>query len=248
MVHKCTRELKYTGVFEEFEAKCAIVMITTDKVYENNEWIYGYRENDRLGGHDPYSASKAAAELAISSWRRSFCGEGEHQTPYLSVATARAGNVIGGGDWSSDRIIPDAMRALESGQVIRIRNPSATRPWQHVLESLSGYLYLAEALTNKKDGDWLGEKVCSSFNFGPNLEANRTVKELIEETLLHWQGSWKDISNKKDLHEATKLQLNTEKAQQILGWKPIGTSKQQLERQCYGTKTQEKDKSPQKTA
>ena len=114
-------------------------MITTDKVYENQEWIYGYRENDRLGGHDPYSASKAAAEIAISSWRQSFCGNKAHQTPYLAIATARAGNVVGGGDWAKDRIIPDIMR-LAACEAIHIRNPKATRPWQHVLEPLGGYL------------------------------------------------------------------------------------------------------------
>ena len=121
-------------------------MITTDKVYENREWFYGYRENDRLGGHDPYSASKAAAEIAIASWRRSFCGEASHQTPYLAVATARAGNVIGGGDWAEDRIVPDAMRSLAEGATIPVRRPQATRPWQHVLEPLSGYLLLAQFL------------------------------------------------------------------------------------------------------
>ena len=119
---------------------CAVVIVTTDKVYENKEWGYGYRENDRLGGHDPYSASKAAAELAIASWRSSFCGFDKHQTPYLAIATARAGNVIGGGDWACDRIIPDAVRAIATGRTIEVRNPSATRPWQHVLEPLSGYL------------------------------------------------------------------------------------------------------------
>jgi CDP-glucose 4,6-dehydratase len=112
---------------------CAVVMVTTDKVYENQEWNYGYRENDRLGGHDPYSASKAAAELAIACWRSSFCGTAPHQTPYLRIATARAGNVIGGGDWAADRIVPDAMRALAARQPIPVRNPAATRPWQHVI-------------------------------------------------------------------------------------------------------------------
>ena len=124
---------------------CAVVMVTTDKVYENQEWAYGYRESDRLGGHDPSSASKAAAELAIASWRASFCGTAPHQSPHLAIATARAGNVIGGGDWAADRIVPDAMRALAAGKPIAVRNPTATRPWQHVLEPLGGYLRLAEA-------------------------------------------------------------------------------------------------------
>ena len=111
---------------------CSVVMVTTDKVYANQEWDYGYREDDRLGGHDPYSASKAAAELAIASWRSSFCGYAPHQSPYLSIATARAGNVIGGGDWSEDRIVPDVMRSLAAGLPV-VRNPAASRPWQHVL-------------------------------------------------------------------------------------------------------------------
>ena len=124
-------------------------MVTTDKVYGNREWAYGYREPDRLGGHDPYSASKAAAEIAISSWRSSFCGSAAHQTPHLCIATARAGNVIGGGDWDADRIVPDAMRSLALGEPIPVRNPKATRPWQHVLEPLGGYLRLAEVLVTE---------------------------------------------------------------------------------------------------
>ena len=128
---------------------CAVVMVTTDKVYSNREWDFGYREEDRLGGHDPYSASKAAAELAVSSWRSSFCGSGNHQNPHLAIATARAGNVIGGGDWAAERIVPDAIRSLMAGQPIPLRNPLATRPWQHVLEPLSGYLVLAECLSVK---------------------------------------------------------------------------------------------------
>jgi CDP-glucose 4,6-dehydratase len=122
------------------EAPCTAVLITTDKVYRNNEWLYGYRENDPLGGHDPYSSSKAAAELAIASWRASFCGNQPHQTPHLRIASARAGNVIGGGDWAADRIVPDAMRALAKHETIGVRNPGATRPWQHVLEPLGGYM------------------------------------------------------------------------------------------------------------
>jgi CDP-glucose 4,6-dehydratase len=144
---------------------CAVVMVTTDKVYENREWPYGYREPDRLGGHDPYSASKAAAEIAIASWRASFCGTAQHQTPHLRIASARAGNVIGGGDWAADRIVPDSMRALAQGEPIAVRNPTATRPWQHVLEPLSGYLRLAEALLTDP------APPCEAFNFGPYLRA-----------------------------------------------------------------------------
>jgi len=193
---------------------CAVVMVTTDKVYENQEWIYGYRENDRLGGHDPYSASKAAAELAIASWRVSFCGKDKHQTPYLAIATARAGNVIGGGDWAEDRIVPDAMRALAVGEPIAVRNPAAIRPWQHVLEPLCGYLLLAKLLA-KADHAY-----SSAFNFGPNPEADRSVQKLLEEMLRHWPGSWSHHSDPQRPHEAGLLQLEISKASQQLGWHP----------------------------
>ena len=193
---------------------CAVVMVTTDKVYENREWTYGYREVDRLGGHDPYSASKAAAELAIASWRKSFCGSAPHQTSYLRIATARAGNVIGGGDWAADRIVPDAMRALAVGEVIALRNPEATRPWQHVLEPLGGYLRLAEALAGASDPP------CEAFNFGPSLESNRTVRELVTSILSHWPGQWIDQSDPADPHEAGLLHLQIDKAHHRLGWHP----------------------------
>jgi CDP-glucose 4,6-dehydratase len=192
---------------------CAIVMVTTDKVYENQEWDYGYRENDRLGGHDPYSASKAAAELAIASWRSSFCGTSKHQTPHLAVATARAGNVIGGGDWAANRIVPDTIRALSTGTSIPLRNPHATRSWQHVLEPLGGYLRLAE---------WLASdySLSSAFNFGPHLNANRSVRELVEEALKHWPGCMSHQSDPQAPHEAGRLHLQIDKAHNQLGWQP----------------------------
>ena len=193
---------------------CAVVMVTTDKVYMNREWDYGYREDDRLGGYDPYSASKAAAELAIASWRSSFCGLGPHQTPYLSIATARAGNVIGGGDWADDRIVPDVMRALDQGNPILVRSPQATRPWQHVLEPLGGYLLLAERLASG------GCSYASSFNFGPALEANRPVYELVETVLKFWPGNWKDLSDPAAPHEADRLHLQIDKAFHQLNWQP----------------------------
>lgn len=193
---------------------CAVVMVTTDKVYQNREWAYGYREPDRLGGHDPYSASKAAAELAIASWRSSFCGSAPHQTPHLRIASARAGNVIGGGDWAEDRILPDAMRALAAGQPIAVRNPSATRPWQHVLEPLGGYLRLAEALAMDP------EPPCEAFNFGPQLESNRPVRELVHTILSHWPGDWIDQSDPDAPHEAGLLHLQIDKAHHQLGWRP----------------------------
>lgn len=193
---------------------CSVVMVTTDKVYANQEWEYGYRENDKLGGHDPYSASKAAAEIAISSWRSSFCGNASHQTPHLSIATARSGNVIGGGDWAEDRIVPDAMRALSAGDPIPVRRPKATRPWQHVLEPLGGYMLLAEKLSTACN------TYASSFNFGPTLDANRSVSELVETSLSYWPGSWKDISEYNSPHEAGRLHLQIDRAHHQLGWSP----------------------------
>ena len=181
-------------------------MVTTDKVYMNQEWDYGYRETDRLGGHDPYSSSKAAAEIAISSWRNSFCGSEPNQNPYLSVATVRAGNVIGGGDWAEDRIIPDAMKALANDEPIRIRNPAATRPWQHVLEPLSGYMRLAQ-LQTENDNNESKHLFSDSFNFGPHLSSNRSVRNLVEETLKYWPGSWSTSLSSVNLHEASKLRL-----------------------------------------
>lgn len=194
--------------------KCAVVMVTTDKVYANREWDYGYREEDRLGGHDPYSASKAAAEIAIASWRSSFCGSAAHQTPYLSISTARAGNVIGGGDWSEDRIFPDVMRSLAAGEAVQVRSPESTRPWQHVLEPLYGYLLLAEKLATG------GDTYTSAFNFGPSLQDNRSVRELVEAALTYWPGSWCDLSELSAPHEAGRLHLQIDKAYHQLGWKP----------------------------
>lgn len=193
---------------------CAVVMVTTDKVYENQEWEYGYRETDRLGGHDPYSASKAGAEIAIASWRSCFCGSASHQTPHLRISTARAGNVIGGGDWASDRIVPDAIRSLAKGTAIPVRNPKATRPWQHVIEPLSGYLILAEALAEDTSPP------CEAFNFGPNLANNRSVGELVEIILEHWPGQWLDHSDPTAPHEANLLHLQIDKACNRLGWQP----------------------------
>ncbi len=193
---------------------CAVVMVTTDKVYCNMEWDYGYREDDRLGGHDPYSASKAACELAISSWRSSFCGTSQHQTPHLLIATARAGNVIGGGDWAEGRIVPDVMRALYAGNPVALRSPYSTRPWQHVLEPLGAYMLLAERLFTNSD------PVATAFNFGPSLDSNRQVFELAEAVLHEWPGQWLDCSQDAVPHEASRLYLNFDKAYHQLGWYP----------------------------
>lgn len=208
--------LNLLEALKPLQHQCAVVMVTTDKVYANREWDYGYREEDRLGGHDPYSASKAAAELGISSWRASFCGPGIHQTPHLAIATARSGNVIGGGDWAEDRIVPDAMRALAAGEPIPVRSPQSTRPWQHVLEPLGGYLLLAERLA----GDGAVHSYASAFNFGPSLEANRPVRELVELALQHWPGNWKDLSDPVAPHEAGRLHLQIDKAHHQLSWRP----------------------------
>ena len=206
--------LNLLEALKPLQQECAVVMVTTDKVYENREWVHGYREPDRLGGHDPYSASKAAAEIAIASWRSSFCGTLAHQTPYLRIATARAGNVIGGGDWASDRIVPDAMRSLAHGRQIAVRNPAATRPWQHVLEPLGGYLQLAQALATYPNPP------CEAFNFGPQLESNRSVGELVDTMLSYWPGEWFDLSDPAAPHEAGLLNLQIDKAHHVLGWQP----------------------------
>ena len=195
---------------------CAAVLITTDKCYENREWVHGYREEDPLGGYDPYSSSKAAAEIAIASWRRSFF-DGHP----VRIASVRAGNVIGGGDWAQDRIIPDCIRALQQGQAIPVRNKISTRPWQHVLDPLSGYLWLAAVLSRPELRPYPASLFASAFNFGPNLDSNRTVAEIVTEVLRHWPGRWEDKSNPNAVHEAKLLNLTVDKAYHLLGWKPV---------------------------
>ena len=191
----------------------SIVCVTTDKCYENREITRPYREDDPMGGYDPYSCSKGCDELLISSYRRSFFGTPDSP---VWVASARAGNVIGGGDWAKDRIVPDAIRSLRRGEAIPVRNKTSTRPWQHVLEPLGGYLALGAALASRERFD----EVCGGFNFGPGPRANRTVKELVEE-MLKWQsGSWVDRSDPNAVHEAGRLSLDIGKARRILGWKP----------------------------
>ncbi len=197
---------------------CAVICVTTDKCYENREWVHGYREEDPLGGHDPYSSSKAAAEIAIAAWRRSF-----FQGHPVKVASVRAGNVIGGGDWAADRIVPDCIRALQQRQPIPVRNKRATRPWQHVLEPLSGYLWLAALMVRPGLGRTPPDALCAAFNFGPGHDANRSVAELVEEVLKHWPGRWEDRSDPNAVHEAGLLQLATDKAHALLGWSPAWT-------------------------
>jgi len=199
---------------------CAAVFVTTDKCYHNQERVYAYREEDPLGGHDPYSSSKAATEIAIAAYRKSFFGSGGN--PKMKIASARAGNVIGGGDWASDRIVPDAMRALSRREPIPVRNKKATRPWQHVLEPLSGYLWLATLLADPslRPGTSARE-VSGAFNFGPELSSNRTVQELIEEVLKQWPGTWVDRYDPNAVHEAGLLNLATDKAHDLLGWRAV---------------------------
>lgn len=202
----------------ELEKPCIGIFITTDKCYENQENGRNYAETDALGGHDPYSSSKACAELAIASWRRSF-----FQTGYpVTIASARAGNVIGGGDWAEDRIIPDAMRSLREGKPVQVRNPHAVRPWQHVLEPLHGYLRLAQCLAKVALEDTSAlNSFCGAYNFGPNNEASRSVQDLIIETLKHWPGSWEDLSQTNSVHEASLLHLDSQKAETLLGWRTV---------------------------
>lgn len=199
---------------------CTAVLATTDKCYLNREVAHAYREEDALGGRDPYSSSKAAAEIAIAAYRKSFFVPDGN--PKTKIASARAGNVIGGGDWASDRIVPDAIRALSRSEPIPVRNKKATRPWQHVLEPLSGYLWLAALLANPslRPGTSAPE-FSGAFNFGPDLLSNRTVQELIEEVLKHWPGSWVDRHDSNAVHEAGLLNLATDKAHHLLGWRAV---------------------------
>lgn len=192
----------------------AAVLVTSDKCYQNNEWLWGYREDDRLGGNDPYSASKACAEIACKAYIKSFfSGNGAPR-----VSTARAGNVIGGGDWAADRIVPDCVRAFSKGETLVIRHPGATRPWQHVLEPLSGYLWLGARLL-RKDSRLAGE----SFNFGPAGSEAWTVEEVIKTIALMWgRGDWCTESNPDEAKsECTLLKLSCDKALHYLGWHTV---------------------------
>ena len=195
------------------ENGCSIVCITTDKCYENRESDRPYKENDPMGGYDPYSCSKGCDELIISSYRRSFFGTPDSP---VWVASARAGNVIGGGDWAKDRIVPDAMKALDHGRPIPIRNRNSTRPWQHVLEPLNGYLTLGEALSSRTRF----EDYANGFNFGPDPRANKTVGELVDEILKWRKGTYEDKHDPNAAHEAGILNLDIRKAKRILGWHP----------------------------
>ncbi len=194
----------------------AAVFITTDKCYENREWLWGYRETDALGGRDPYSASKAMAELAIAAYRQSFFPAERYAEHQVAVASARAGNVIGGGDWAPDRILPDSVRALAEGRPIDVRNPRSARPWQFVLEPLSGYLWLAARLLAE------GAGLAEAWNFGPPEPTAVSVAELVEKLVALWgAGTWQAASTGPAPHEAGQLRLSWEKAAARLGWRPL---------------------------
>ncbi len=189
----------------------AIVVVTTDKVYENREWLWAYRENERLGGHDPYSASKAASELVVVSYNKSYF----HAAGAPLLATARAGNVIGGGDWSETRLIPDVVRSIDSGCPIMIRFPEATRPWQHVLECLSGYLLLGQMLLEGHS------EYADAWNFGPDQESTVSVQEVLTRLKIRWPEIVWQTENLPRPHEAGFLALDSSKARAKLGWRPV---------------------------
>lgn len=201
------------------ESVRAVVVVTTDKVYENREWFWGYRETDRLGGNDSYSGSKAAAELVTESYRRiHFSGVG---SPLL--ATVRSGNVIGGGDWSEDRLIPDAVRALAMKEPLAIRSPRATRPWQHVLECLNGYLMLGQKLLEGK------AEFAGAWNFGPDSADSRTVSDVLSALKVHWPRLEWSLSQAENGIETGLLHLDNTKAKSLLGWRPVWRLEEALE-------------------
>ena len=191
------------------------VMITTDKCYDNKEQLRGYKEDDPFGGYDPYSSSKGACEIAIQSWRRSFFNPDQLEKHRKSIASVRAGNVIGGGDWALDRIIPDCIRALEADKPIDIRSPKSVRPWEHVLEPISGYMLLAQKMWEHPT------EYCEGWNFGPESESVSTVWEVATELINNFgKGELKDSSDPNAVHEAQLLMLDITKAKKRLGWKP----------------------------
>ncbi|TMI62428.1 MAG: CDP-glucose 4,6-dehydratase [Bacteroidetes bacterium] len=226
-----TFEVNVVGTANVLEAvkllnnKCSVIVITTDKVYENKEKGNLFTEDDRLGGHDPYSASKAATEIVVQSFRDSFFDPSKYSQHQKGVASARAGNVIGGGDWSKDRIVPDIIRSLQQHKSIEVRNPRAIRPWQHVLEPLNGYLLLGYLLNEKPAA------FAKAFNFGPQHYDHLSVKELVEIAIKAWgSGEWSDISDPSQPHEAELLKLDINRAENELGWKPIFSAKEAIEK------------------
>jgi len=203
----------------------AAVIVTTDKCYENKEWVWGYRENEPMGGYDPYSNSKGCAELVTSAYRQSFFPSDQYTKHCVAIASARAGNVIGGGDWSEDRLIPDAIKAFEANEKLLIRNPLSTRPWQHVLEPLSGYLVLAQALFQE------GVKFNGAWNFGPRDEDVKSVREVIDLLISSWSAPARWVQDEREQpHEAHLLKLDCAKANQLLKWNPKWNLQQAIEK------------------
>jgi CDP-glucose 4,6-dehydratase len=210
----------------DLKRPCAVVCITTDKCYENREQVWGYRECDPMGGHDPYSASKGAAEILIASYRRSFFNPADLKQHGVQLASARAGNVIGGGDWARDRIVTDLVAALTADRAASLRNPHAIRPWQHVLEPLSGYLTLASAMLTNADAKW-----CEGWNFGPVPGTELPVGKLADAFVKAWgKGKWVGRSASGQLHEANILRLSIEKAGWELSWSPRWTCDEMVNR------------------
>jgi len=198
------------------ESVKVIINVTTDKCYENREWLWGYRENDRLGGYDPYSSSKAGSEIVTQAYRNSFFNPNNINGQSKGLSSVRAGNVIGGGDWRTDRLIPDCIRALEKINPIIIRNPEAIRPWQYVLEPLSGYLLLATRMADNPS------KYCGAWNFGPDLDTIKSVGEVADLVINNWgEGSWESPVNETAPHEAHTLRLDIRKAMVLLNWEPV---------------------------
>lgn len=207
------------------DKQCQVVLITTDKVYHNYEWEYPYRENDRLGGYDPYSASKACAELVISSYRNSFFNPARYEAHKTAIAAARAGNVIGGGDWAKDRLVPDIVKALAKHHPIIIRNPASVRPWQHVLEPLFGYLLLGIKLEQEPI------RFSQSYNFGPSNDNTLPVSEMVQLAINAWgSGSYEVEKSESPLHEAGLLKLDISKAIVELNWKPVMNAVESVQR------------------
>ncbi len=205
--------LNVLEAIRKFDFVKTAIMITSDKCYENVEQIWGYKETDRMGGYDPYSSSKGCAELLISSYRNSYFNPKDYEKHGKAIASVRAGNVIGGGDWSEDRLIPDCIRFIEEGKDIEIRRPGATRPWEHVLEPLSGYLRVGQKLIEEP------HKYAEGFNFGPKIECNKTVREVVEHIIKYYGKGRVVYTPTPDMvHENTLLSLDVTKAYKVLGW------------------------------
>ena len=226
-----TYETNVMGTLKVFET-CknantkAIVNITSDKAYENREWIWGYRETDRLGGYDPYSSSKGCADILTNSYRNSFFNPKDYKKTHNTLlASCRAGNVIGGGDWAKDRLITDIMVSISQNKKVEIRNPNATRPWQHVLEPLSGYLYIGQKLLEEK------VEFAEAWNFGPSDERSITVEEVVKNVKKHWDKIDYEINrDPNQLHEANLLKLDCSKAHILLKWKDVWDSETTFEK------------------